>query len=120
MRTLTWTIMLTLSLAGCNLSLTGECSDEIKQEAKSPDGKYVATWYVRDCGATTSFSTIVNLRIGSARFNGNEGEVFVVKGQPQVKIAWNNESSLQVSCPECRSEDIFKRETLHNSISVSY
>ena len=38
------------------------CDNEIKHELVSPDGRYTATAFIRDCGATTDFSPQVYLR----------------------------------------------------------
>ncbi len=120
MKTRIWLIVFTLCLGACGFSLTGGCDDTIKAEAKSPDGKYVATCYVRDCGATTDFSTVINLRASSDKFNGEAAPVFVVKGQPKVKISWSRDAQLRIECLECISKDIFTQEESWKEITISY
>ena len=39
----------------------GDCADEIRRTDHSPDSRYVLTVFIRDCGATTAFSTHVAL-----------------------------------------------------------
>lgn len=51
-------ILLLAILAGC----VNPCNNQIVQEAVSPDGRYAATAFIRDCGATTDFSPQVFLR----------------------------------------------------------
>ncbi len=113
-------IATTLGLSSCGFSLASDCADTIKSEAKSPDGKYIVTLYERDCGATTDFSTIVNIRASSAKFNGEEGRVLIVKGQPEVLLAWKDNTRLQLECHDCRANDIFKQEKSWKDVIVSY
>jgi Family of unknown function (DUF5412) len=120
MKSRIYVIVCTLFLGCCSFSLTGDCNNTIKSEVKSPDEKYVATLYVRDCGATTDFSTIVSLRAGSANFNGEEGRIFVIKGQPQVNILWTDKTSLRIECIKCSPDEIFKKEKSWEDINVSY
>ncbi|HYO64086.1 MAG TPA: hypothetical protein VER08_10680 [Pyrinomonadaceae bacterium] len=46
------------SASGC---LGGGCGETRQSSNGSPDGRNVASVYVRDCGATTGFVTHVNL-----------------------------------------------------------
>jgi len=61
-----------LGFTGCGDS----CSNTIKAEGVSPDGKYVATAFIRDCGATTDFSPHVHLRPVGERM-ARTGNVFI-------------------------------------------
>jgi hypothetical protein len=120
MRSLVSFIAIVLISQSCKSIPSFDCNDEIKVESKSPEGKYTATLYERDCGATTDFSTIVSLRSSSNKFSGEEGRIFVIKGRPQIKITWRESISLQVECDDCRTENIFKQDTSWNEIAISY
>ncbi|MGH9877893.1 MAG: DUF5412 family protein [Nitrososphaerales archaeon] len=111
-------LLASISQVGCTFSIP--CDDEIKHEKGSPDGKYVATFYERDCGATTDFSTIVNIRPRAEKFNGKKGSLFIVKGRHQINIAWKDRGKLQIECKDCRSEDVFKQERVWSDIEISY
>lgn len=113
-------VVAALCLAGWYSFLTGDCSDLVRLEAKSPDGKYVATWYVRDCGATTDFSTIVNLREASAGFDGDRLGVFIVEGRPQISITWQGARNLLIRCQNCAKENIYRQDISWDEITVSY
>lgn len=113
-------VILSLSMASCDFSLTGDCANTIKSEAQSPDGRYVATVYVRDCGATTDSSSIISLRPRSSRFNDEEGRVFVNKGEQPITLKWNNRVNLSIKCLGCSAETIFKHDKTWNDISISY
>src|SRR4051812_7395464 len=99
-----------LGLSGCGFFLASTCTDTIKTEVKSPDGNYAATLYERDCGATTDFSTIVNIRAGSSKFNSDENVIFVAKGTHKVNLMWNDGKSLHIECIECDTKDVYKEE----------
>jgi len=81
-------------------ALTG-CGDlntnTIKSELKSPDGKYVATAFIRDAGATTSWSPQVHLRQVGERME-RIGNVFVGYRSPNIQIEWLSSSQLVVYC----------------------
>lgn len=84
-----------LGAVAFGLFLASDCEDTTETEVKSPDGKYVATLYERDCGATTDFSTIVKLRESSASFKGDDLGTFVVNGQPKIHLTWDSNTRLR-------------------------
>ncbi len=91
-------LLILSSLLGCE----GMCDDTVQNEAKSPDGAFVATLYVRDCGMGGShFATRVNLRKTNAAFNADRGLVFVVEHDPAVEISWSDKRSLHIKCDDC-------------------
>lgn len=95
------------------------CGNSIKSEAQSPDGKYLATLFQRDCGATTDFSTIVNIRPFDSKFNPDNGIVLLIGGQPNVSLRWIANSSLQIVCKNCLSNTVFKEENQWREIQIS-
>lgn len=78
-----------LICAGC----FDPCGNTTKAEVTSPDGKYVATAFIRDCGATTDFSPQVHLRPRGERL-AQTGNVFVGDHSPKIQIAWLSASHL--------------------------
>jgi hypothetical protein len=108
-----------LGTVAVGLFLASDCEDTIKTEARSPDGKYAATLYERDCGATTDFSTIVNLRVSSARFNADELGVVILKGQHKLDLVWDGNTKLQLKCDDCRPDDVFKQEKTWKDVDIS-
>ena len=89
------------------------CGETIKTEVKSPSGRYVATIFERDCGATTDFATIVSLRKAEEVFDakGAKGQqpVLIVSGQPAVTLSWSSDTDLVVTLPP--TEAFTKRES---------
>lgn len=64
-------------------------------ERVSPDGKYVATAFDRDSGATTSWSPQVDLRPVGETFH-KSGNVFIGYGSPYIDTEWVSSTQLVV------------------------
>ena len=76
------------------------CANQTKAEVTSPDGKYIATAFIRDCGATTSFSPQVHLRLVGERL-AQTGNVFIGDHSENIELAWLSASQL-VIYSDCR------------------
>lgn len=74
------------------------CGNQVKQELNSPDGKYTATAFIRDCGATTGFSPQVDLRSAGQEM-AKTGNVFIADHSDQISIRWLSASELEISSP---------------------
>jgi hypothetical protein len=83
-------LILILFLSGCDT-----CSNEIVQEIASPDGKYIATAFIRNCGATTSNSPQVYLRFKDEKI-GATGNVFIGNHSDKIKIKWISNDHLMI------------------------
>jgi hypothetical protein len=79
-------------LTGCG-SL---CTNTIKQEIKSPDNRFVAVSFIRDCGATTDFSPQVYLRRADQEMS-ETGNVFVGDHSDKITISWETPNTLIIS-----------------------
>lgn len=103
-----------------------DCDDEIQFESKSPDNKYVATVFVRNCGATTSFVTHVKIRTSDKSFIGSSdnGYAFETKDRPEILLNWENERQLTIKCKTCPDQDAFGSthgtKTLFGEVEVRY
>jgi hypothetical protein len=96
------------------------CSDTLISSVKSADGGLVATVFERNCGATTDFSSMVNLQNSSDKFNANEGRLFVAKGRYDVSVTWTGPKQLVITCNGCQRRDIFREVTAEGDIDISY
>ena len=65
--------------------------------------------FVRDCGATTDFSTIISLHGSSSSFKEQDHFVFVIKGRAKIELLWTGPRQLSVKCPTCQAGDIYKQ-----------
>ena len=96
---------LCVCLTGCSFTT---CDNTIVKEVTSPDGAYVATAFIRDCGATTSFSPQVYLRKKGEKL-GEKGNVFIGNHSESINMEWLSSQELRISsdCEVVRKEDSF-------------
>jgi hypothetical protein len=81
-----------LILAGCD-PMPSKVT--VHSERVSPDGRYVATAFDRDSGATTSWSLQVDLRpVGQSM--DKYGNVFRGYGSPNIDVEWLSSSNLAI------------------------
>jgi hypothetical protein len=102
-------------LVSCN-----PCTDTVKLRVKSADGQLVANVYERDCGATTDFSSMVNVQRASDKFRGNEGLLFVVKGRYSLSAAWTGPRTLLITCANCSRNSVYREVVALGDIDVNY
>lgn len=89
MKTAIMFLLLVISF-GCD-----PCGNEVVESAVSPDRKYEATSFIRDCGATTDFSPQVYLRLKGKPL-GKIGNVFVGNHSSQIQIQWLSSTQLVI------------------------
>jgi len=102
------------------LSCGDPCSNEIQAQSDSPDRLLNATWFVRDCGATTDFSTIVSVRSAGEPYERDKYWAFVAKGRQKLRLVWESSDHLTIECVGCEQRDIFKKLTIMNKVKISY
>ncbi|MCX2803407.1 hypothetical protein [Microbulbifer thermotolerans] len=90
-----YVLFLALLLSGCG----DLCSVDLLSESKSPDGKYIATVFERNCGATTPFVRVVSLRHAGSGFAPEEDDdwVFTIHGQSDINVSWVENTELIIS-----------------------
>ena len=96
------------------------CGDTPETTATSPDHQLTANSYVRDCGATTSFSSIVNVQGASSKFDGNEGQILIVKGKRDISLVWTGPKTLSVRCNSCSRKDTYREVVALGNIDITY
>ncbi len=114
-RLLSLATVVLLCILGCS-----NCENSQKSEAVSPDGLLIARTCERNCGATTDFSSIVNLQSTSAKFDSNDGILFVAKGRYDISTKWTGPKSLLITCKGCSRSDVFREVSIDGDIDVSY
>lgn len=81
------------------------CGYRDLREYPSPDGRYIASVYEYDCGATTSFYLRVSIRPIGQSFNPQDNLVLQVKHWPKVQLDWRSKDTLRILCPECTPDN---------------
>ena len=75
------------------------CAHEESQRLRSPDGRWDAVVFDRNCGATTDYSTQVALvRQGSAR-PGRPGNAFRYAHHTPLVMRWLSPTTLEIRYP---------------------
>jgi hypothetical protein len=112
---------ISLHLSSCTESnsglLTGECKDTIRVRSNSPDQKFEAIALQRDCGATTSISTIISVRSVGISNNSTQNKIFIAKEKDNISLTWIDSRRLRIS--HGRGEIFLRREEI-NGILVEY
>lgn len=113
------------TLSGCSVL----CDNDLVKETLSPDGKWKAVVFQRDCGATTGFSTQLSVLKAAKNLPNRNGNVLIADtdhgkapaakwGGPDVQARWPSNNILQVSFhPATR---IFKQEMKFAEVTVEY
>lgn len=79
------------------LSCGNLCGNDIKKEVVSFDGNYKAIAYIRDCGATTSFSPHISILKAKGKINNSStGNAFQGYGSDEIDIKWKDKDTLIV------------------------
>jgi hypothetical protein len=88
------TVATLLTLWSC--SPGSMCDNEIITETYSPDKKYKAIVFNRDCGATTGISSQLSILKADKELENKGGNTFVVDKGEIIKIEWTNQRQLTV------------------------
>lgn len=110
-------LFLLFLLAACNRSI---CSNEIIDEKVSPNGKYIASFFERNCGATTPYVQVISLRPSNKKYNSENYNdwVFTIHGKSDVKMYWEDNYKLQISFSQ--TSDNPTQRTQWQEITISY
>jgi hypothetical protein len=111
-------LLIAIALLSPGCSLTGECENSAIRSSVSPDGTLNAWVFVRNCGATTPYSTHVSVLSASADSPKDAGNTFVIQERPAVSVEWASPSELAVTFP--RHGKVFHQEPAVSGITVSY
>jgi hypothetical protein len=81
------------------LSLQAACSgNEDDVRVASPDRKHVAHLYLRNCGATTDYVTVVDVE---APHNSQGANAYSAEGTYDVTLRWASANELHIECRGC-------------------
>jgi len=103
------------SLSSCNTLL---CNNTIKQEVISPDSRWKAVVFERDCGATTGGSIQISILDRKTQLSSGVGNIFIVKYYPKVDVTWEDKNHLLIQYPEYSRAA--KEEHTFEDIAVVY
>ena len=94
------------------------CANTDLRESISPNGALKTVLFVRDCGATTSYSTQVSILPVSDHLPNEAGNVFILGDKSAVVVRWIDDRHINISSDGAAT--IFKRLTNFNGIMVTF
>lgn len=103
--------------ASCGKDL---CSNSLYDEKVSPDGKITASFFERNCGATTPYVQVVSLRLSNEEFEPEKFDnwVFTIHGRSKIKMTWEETDKLSISYSETGDSPTLKNNW--KEITISY
>jgi len=108
-------LALVISLSGC---LGDLCGNEIVSDTPEQAGRVRAIVFVRDCGATTGFSTQVSILDEKQSVPNEPGNTFVAHDRLSVSVRWTAPDRLVVTYPA--QAKVFLQENQLKAVKVSY
>jgi hypothetical protein len=96
------------------------CQDVVRSAVLAPGSSLSATYFVRNCGATTDYSSIVSVHATTEAFDTTTRHVFVVRGRHDIDLKWESGGALFVRCRDCRREDVFRQIVVLGTSDVTY
>ncbi|MES2837963.1 MAG: hypothetical protein V4667_10605 [Bacteroidota bacterium] len=124
------TIVILLSMYGCMNYFWGDmCGNNIINEIESPNKKLKAVIFIRDCGATTGYSTQVSIIKNKEKLDNESGNILIMNdktdngltfenGGALVSALWNNDNELIISL-DVRT-DFSLKENSFEEVKINY
>lgn len=94
------------------------CGNKVKKEIESPDKKHKVVIFIRDCGATTHYSTQLSIIEANEKLENEAGNILVVDYEPKVEVRWKSDNVLIVSYDKTFQK--FKEENSFDDIEIIY
>jgi hypothetical protein len=94
------------------------CSNSVKSKLVSPDGKYCAIIFDRDCDATTRTSRQVSIVLNESNIVSGVGNIFILDGT-SVLVYWDNAKQLRVVYSG-NDNKVFKNKNEYRDIRIVY
>jgi hypothetical protein len=123
----TGTVVVIVAAVSLFLHFNPPCGEDVISEETSPDGRYIAVLFERNCGATTPYVDHINLRLATMKFNTEffdgtitSGEVFTVarRNEGRVRFGWSGPRHLEIESPE--SEGNYHHQSDWRDVRIEY
>jgi hypothetical protein len=107
------------------------CGNEIVEELSSPNKNFKAVIFIRDCGATTGYSTQLSIIGNSANLDDEGGNVLIMSdktrygltsenGGAKVKATWTSDSTMTIYLDKRTEVMEHEDEDEISGIKISY
>jgi len=119
-------IFLCLTSNGCQ----SDCTNNTINQFNSPNNRFIAVVFTRNCGSSTDYSTQVSILPFSEKLGDVSGNVFIcdsnhknsksynIYGGPEVSVNWLNENQMVIKYS--RGSRIFLSNIVHGLITIQY
>ena len=97
----------------------GMCGNEVIKKEISPDGLYIAYAFLRNCGATTSFSPQVTIMKNGKELKNEGGNIFIGNRSEYIDIKWEDSKTL-IIYHTVNANNIHKQEDEIYGIRIKY
>jgi hypothetical protein len=105
------------------------CGNQIVEEVQSPNNKFKAVIFTRDCGATTGYSTQLSILEMTDQLENETGNTFILSdnvgdglsfanGGARIGVIWTGDSALTVYFDN--RTDFTSQETEIQDIKITY
>lgn len=112
------TILSLLIIMNVSLGCSNEiCSNILVTSIDSPDNKYVAYIFKRDCGSTTKVSFQLSILKKGQELSNSKGNIYISYGE--FNVEWNSTNELLVESVYDDSE-VFKQKSRYKGIEITY
>ncbi len=99
-------------------SACSTCGNDPLHAEKSPDGKYVAIAFLRECGVPAGFSTQVSILEAPGKLLDQPGNIFVVAGKHPARVHWESDRKLIIEIPP--GGEVSKKVEELRGITIEY
>lgn len=116
---LIFTFLPAIFLGSCLVGNSPTSGNTTIQGLSSPNQKYKAYAFLRDGGATTSYSPQVSILKKSKSLGNSSGNIFIGYRSKYVDIKWEDDSTLVIFY-DCDESEVRKKETTFDGIKIKY
>ena len=94
------------------------CGNTVISNAISPDGKWNALLFERNCGATTDHSSQISLLKSGKSLENENGNVFAAAGYPEgYTLSWESNNLVKILGVNGK---VYKKESQLHDIKFNY
>lgn len=94
------------------------CNNEVSHFSVSPDNKFKAVVFNRNCGATTGFNTQISIINIDSQLQTNGGNIFIMDNKENITLEWSSNNQLVVKGN--LNNETFKKLQEFKGIHISY
>jgi hypothetical protein len=108
-----------LVVVGCLVTVCARpCRNDERYRVRSPDGRYEAIVFERDCGATTAESLEISMVQAGSRLGSGPGNILRLVHPADLRVEWLAPDRLSVS--HAAGAQVGAKETAYKDVIIEY